>query len=371
MVDQRIPRSLDTKKDYKDASTGSASLRTTHEDETNKSSNTIQKDNTSKKPNMKHNPALTNKIEPGSIAAYSTFGPQKKAPVILGEQAVTGADQQHQGPDYLLKDRQGGQMQSALGERNVRKEAKSGKGEKDGEEFAKEALAKAKKDCFRDLGSSDYEAHRLRNPVAVPGTCQWLLHHEIYCDWRQKQGSDLLWLSADPGCGKSVLASYLVGHLKNKDNSLQVPEIVCFFFFKEDNSEQDNAISALQALLHQLYSAQPWLLEHAAKRYLAEGARKTLGQFGALWSIFEASVKDPRSRDTLLVLDGLDECESATRSQLLQSLMRFYTTEDNKIKEGPYIKTIVASRPDNDIKMAFDMRPIIRLRGRTNQKLLA
>lgn len=104
-----------------------------------------------------------------------------------------------------------------------------------------------------------------------------------------------LWLPADPGCGKSVLTSYLVGHLRNKENSLQVPEIVCCFFFKEDNSEQNNAIPALQALLQQLYKAQPWLLEHAAKRYLAEGARKTLGQFGSLRRILEASwrIQDP------------------------------------------------------------------------------
>ena len=105
----------------------------------------IQKDNTSKKPDMKHNPALTKKIEPGSIAPYSTFGPQKKATVILGKWAVAGADKQHQGPDYLLKDRQ---------------EANSEKGEKDREEFAKKALLKAKKDCFRDLGSSGFETHQ-------------------------------------------------------------------------------------------------------------------------------------------------------------------------------------------------------------------
>jgi len=40
----------------------------------------------------------------------------------------------------------------------------------------------------------------------------------------------MLWVSADPGCGKSVFAKYLV------DSILTITEsrIICYFFFKDD-----------------------------------------------------------------------------------------------------------------------------------------
>ncbi|KAF3766682.1 hypothetical protein M406DRAFT_219564, partial [Cryphonectria parasitica EP155] len=211
--------------------------------------------------------------------------------------------------------------------------------------------------------TSNYEAHKDRYPPAVPGTCQWLLHHEKYREWGQKQASDLLWISADPGCGKSVLISYLIDHLNGAENRIQVPEVVCYFFFKEDNHEQNNAVHAVSAILHQLYTAQPWLLQHVTHSFLDHG-RDVLQQFSSLWSLLDASVTDPASRDVILIFDALDECETTTQRQLLQSLVRFYKTkEGDSLTRPPFVKTIIASRPDNEIKHAFDILPTIRLRG--------
>jgi hypothetical protein len=217
-------------------------------------------------------------------------------------------------------------------------------------------------ECYRLLRTSDYGAHRFRYPTAVPGTCQWLLHHEKYRDWRLKESSDLLWLSADPGCGKSVLTSYLIDHLKNTENRLRVPEIVCYFFFKEDSNEQNNAIHALCAVLHQLYTAQPLLLKHVTRPFAQHGP-ELLRQFSLLWDLLDASTTDPTSRDIIFVFDGLDECEPVTRNQLLQSLTRFYGAQGSSLTDPPFVKTIIASRPNNEIKVAFDVLPTIRLRG--------
>jgi hypothetical protein len=281
----------------------------------------------------------------GKRALNTTNAKQKEPLDTLNEQTLTLVEKKRR---EVEKEKRADEERRNAGGKEARK--------------AKKEARKARTACYRALCNSEYEAHRNRNPTAVPGTCQWLLHHEIYRGWRLKQASNLLWLSADPGCGKSVLTSYLVEHLKNADNKLQVPEIVCFFFFKEDSNEQDNAPHAISALLHQLYTTQPWLLQHATKPFIAEG-RAILDQFSTLWSILMASVKDTRSRDILLILDGLDECELVTRHQLLQSLVRFYKAEHNNLNESPFVKTIISSRPDNDIKIAFDMLPTIRLRG--------
>jgi len=289
----------------------------------------------------------------------------------LGEAAIKKAGYERQ--SYTNSDRTplDSNIRLSLADQKIRMSEKNRRAEKNKNSWdqtkhrinaERNNARRAEAACYRTLRNSDYEAHRLRNPTAVPGTCQWLLHHEIFYDWRRKEASDLLWLSADPGCGKSVLTSYLVDHLKNVDNSLKVPEIVLYFFFKEDNNEQDNSLHAASALLHQLYTAQPWLLDHATPAFMAEG-RAVLNQFNILWNIFMASITDPRSRDIILILDGLDECEPTTRHQLLQALGRVYQVGINASNQPPYIKTIVASRPDNDIKIAFDMLPTIRLRG--------
>lgn len=216
---------------------------------------------------------------------------------------------------------------------------------------------------LRLLHNSNYEAHKDLYPPAVPGTCQWLIRHEKYQHWRQKQSSDLLWLSADAGCGKSVLLSYLIDHLKSSENKVQVPEVVCYFFFKEDNNEQNDAIHAISAILHQLYTAQPWLLGQVTGHFLEE-EKSMLRSFNSLWKLLDTSTTNTSSRDVIIILDGLDECEPSTRQQLLQSLTRFYSArEGSDLTQPPYVKTIIASRPSNDIKHAFDILPTIRLRG--------
>ncbi|KAH8747004.1 ankyrin repeat protein [Hyaloscypha finlandica] len=216
--------------------------------------------------------------------------------------------------------------------------------------------------CLKALHTSNYISHKDRNPTAVPGTCQWLLNHEKYLAWRREQASSLLWLSADPGCGKSVLASYLVDNLKNAGNRLQVSESVCYFFFKDDSDEQNNSMYALCALLHQLYNSQPRLLKHATSEYTARGS-SMFGQFDTLWNVLMKSATDTNSRDIIFVLDGLDECELQTRRLLLKSLSRLYKTSSKHLRETPFLKTIIASRPNNDIKAALDVLPTIRLRG--------
>src|SRR5437868_6231516 len=88
-------------------------------------------------------------------------------------------------------------------------------------------------EILRCLKKSSYESHRRRVRDPVKGTCTWVTEHPKYREWVEKQGAGLLLLSADPGCGKSVMASFLVGHLTTKTDA-----IVCYFFFKDDSEDQ-------------------------------------------------------------------------------------------------------------------------------------
>ena len=209
------------------------------------------------------------------------------------------------------------------------------------------------------LYPSDYESHRDRNPDRVQGTCEWFLQHEKYQHWRQEQKSSLLWVSADPGCGKSVLAKFLVDELNGRESQLILPGTVCFFFCKDDNDEQKNAIFALRALLHQLFKAKNSLVRHAMTEFRIKGQKFT-EEFGTLWKIFITAATDPGCGNVICIIDGLDECEESTRVQLIKRWVDFYSKPNaNK----PFLKFVVTSRPYRSIEGEFDDLQTIRLRA--------
>jgi hypothetical protein len=90
--------------------------------------------------------------------------------------------------------------------------------------------------------------------AAVLGTCQWSLEHEKYLKWIDARGSSLSWVTAYPGCGKSVLASFLVDHLRQQEES-NCRTNISYFFFKDDSDQERSSTFALSAILHQLFIA--------------------------------------------------------------------------------------------------------------------
>ena len=178
-------------------------------------------------------------------------------------------------------------------------------------------------------------------------------------------------MSADAGCGKSVLSSFLVDHLRSEISKLEIPAVVCHFFLK-DNSVQGDAVNALCAILNQIFMASPGLLQHAFEEYKLQGST-LLESFDALWRILLSLLQDKTRKGVFLVLDGLDECGDLTKSRLIESIAKLYkflvqpldSQKPGKIKgtarELPFLKLFITSRPDNSIRAAFQDIP--RLRG--------
>lgn len=211
------------------------------------------------------------------------------------------------------------------------------------------------------LYKSDYKSHKDRNPERVPGTCEWLLQDEMYLRWWEEQKSSLLWVSADAGCGKSVLAKFLVENLSSPNSQQAVPSTVCYFFFKDDSDDQKNAIFALCALLHQLFVARKPLVCHAIQEF--KNKKKAFTQeLATLWNILTEAATDKRnSGNVICIIDGLDECEMVTQVQLIRSFVRFYQNETPN-RNGPLLKLLVTSRPDRAIEKEFSNLKNIRLK---------
>jgi hypothetical protein len=196
----------------------------------------------------------------------------------------------------------------------------------------------------------------------VPGTCEWFLTHPKFLEWQESKTSSLLWLSADPGCGKSVLSKSLV------DNELTSTEsyTTSYFFFKDDNVDQKSVTNALCALLHQLFSRKANLLKHALPEFRTNGT-KLPELFGNLWDILTKAAADPEAGIIVCVLDALDECEELGRYRLVDTLVRFYHDLGSNRGNNTALKFLVTSRPYHDIERRFagltSNMPTIRLAG--------
>jgi len=212
-------------------------------------------------------------------------------------------------------------------------------------------------DCHRVFRTSDYEAQKNRNPKRVNNTCNWFLQHPIYKQWRDQEKDSLLWVSADPGCGKSVLSRSLIDNEFCDMDSYTV----CYFFFKEDNENQKYAKNALCSILHQFFGGKSHLLKHSVPAFHQNG--NTLPElFDRLWSIFTSIATDPEAGNIICVLDALDECKASDRADLVDKLNQLYqhTTENGPGKSA--LKFLVTSRPYETIENNFDPSTI-RLAG--------
>lgn len=209
----------------------------------------------------------------------------------------------------------------------------------------------------------DFRQHKDRNPLPLPGTCTWLLDNPVYTDWLKDVDSCLLWVSADPGCGKSVIASHLINTRMGigPDKELDL----CYFFFKTDYQDQRSAVVGLQGLLLQLFERYPTLKKFAAELM---GDRST-ESIDILWEVFVKVVLKRRISDhisaqcTFCILDGLDECDKVDRrifTRLISQTFGLATSKESEkttlddASEMTSIKMLVLSRPDNAIKVAFD-----------------
>jgi hypothetical protein len=224
----------------------------------------------------------------------------------------------------------------------------------------KQKLSERQRKClqlFRLTKSTEdatYEWYKDRVDDQVEGTCMWFLEHEQFQEWLKLESGPLL-VSADPGCGKSVLAKYLIDHVLPRSAT------ICYFFFKEQ--DQNTSRQALCALLHQLFSQKPSLIEHAMTQFENDGPG-LINSTKSLWSILENVVQDSQAGSVIIVLDALDECAEPEFEDLMRNVecqLRVNHSDHSKLK---YLLT---SRPYEQIISNFrgllDTFPRIHIPG--------
>ncbi|KAL6808800.1 hypothetical protein V8C40DRAFT_259353 [Trichoderma camerunense] len=216
------------------------------------------------------------------------------------------------------------------------------------EALAHERLSERERECHRlfRLTSNDkdatYEWYKDRVEERVEDTCLWFLNHENYQEWLHQESGPLL-VTADPGCGKSVLAKYLIDH------RLSQSATVCYFFFKD--GVQHTTRQALCALLHQLFSQKPFLIKHAIPLFDKE-KEKLINSTQLLWRILQAATEDPESGSIIIVLDALDECAESELADLIYYVGKQFNRASSSSSESN-LKYFLTCRPYEQITSQF------------------
>jgi len=236
---------------------------------------------------------------------------------------------------------------------------------KEDREEQKELAQKAKKlELFKKLYTSPYSDRKDRNPERVEGTCEWFISHQRFHNWQESKTSSLLWVSADCGCGKSVLAKYLVDTVLPSTAS----RTTCYFFFKDDFEDQRSAVSALCCILRQLFIQNNALLSDKILETFETDGEKLTGSFRTLWDIL-ISAADHDAGEIICILDALDECKDEGRAQIAEALRELYGTRTRKF----VLKFLLTSRPyvhiQRDFQSLENRLPTIHLSGESELEL--
>ncbi|PBK65282.1 hypothetical protein ARMSODRAFT_1087450 [Armillaria solidipes] len=189
-----------------------------------------------------------------------------------------------------------------------------------------------------------------------PETCEWLPSHDVFISW-YSSGS-FLWLNGIPGNGKTLLASFVIDHLKK---SVTNDEIVLFAFADFQNIRSTNVVILLHTLLAQVLEC--YKLENSVK------------DFTELETLVRQHADPPKSvnyliqllekasapwKHVFIVLDALDECAQKCRRESITAVRELASA-------GSKFSVFVTSRGEQDIVDVLGDLPTISLGNETSR----
>lgn len=143
----------------------------------------------------------------------------------------------------------------------------------------------------------------------------------------QWQSSEVLFISGKSGCGKSVLASFIIEMLQKQEKQ------TTFFYFSNLESSQQTVDGLVRCLLHDvLTSTADEEMRNTIQSRILNGQPTTFD----LWETFK-EITTTSKTSIYLIIDGIDECQDSISGLFTQLL----TT----INTSPSLKMLVLGRP--------------------------
>lgn len=180
----------------------------------------------------------------------------------------------------------------------------------------------------------------------VKGTASWMFQREEYVSWREESStSPLLWITGDPGTGKSCLAYSATKELARSTAS-ESKTFVAHFYWLEGSKEMNPLTSAMKSIVAQIASHDSAYCSEVATEIACVGPAFSVEmQERYFWKRLIMSKFSADSEARLyLVLDGLDEVNETVNAerQFSKDLLRMLK-EIVELKLS--IRVMLLSRP--------------------------
>ena len=212
------------------------------------------------------------------------------------------------------------------------------------------------------LNTTDIAGYEAKLSRRVNGTLQWVLDNPQYTTWLSSRESRLLWVTGYAGCGKTILASYIIHCLAKRWHH---HAIICRFFCDNKLETQRDATALLRSLIFQIVEGRRQLLRLVRKASDAQGFQMFY-RFEALWNLFIQIIRDKRAGSINIIIDAIDECEDETL--VVERIAGFLG--DSSLKS---VKFFITSRPTTSIARVLraSLNETIRLPLEEKQDLIS
>jgi hypothetical protein len=153
----------------------------------------------------------------------------------------------------------------------------------------------ANEQCRRNLRLTDPRMDKKRIEATkddlLEDSCAWIFDDPDFLDWLNCEDSRTLWISGDPGKGKTMMMIDLVSKLPGRLKPNPGSTLLSYFFCQSTVPELS--------------------LRHVRKRYDATGVPLFEGPNAlyASWEILSDISNDPSLTGIYLMIDALDECD--------------------------------------------------------------
>ena len=169
----------------------------------------------------------------------------------------------------------------------------------------------------------------------LENTLLWLPRDTHYVEWLTRKSAGLLLVTGYPGCGKTVLSSYVRSRLPS-DAAAQ--SIVCRFYCDAKVKEMSSAIGLIKNILHQVVEKSHDMLRRVLRAVKLDD--RLMNSFERLWALFESIVTSQTHIKVIIILDALDEFDEASQKTISSKVLALVQSD-----RPSSIKFFITSRP--------------------------
>ncbi|OCK75162.1 hypothetical protein K432DRAFT_467098, partial [Lepidopterella palustris CBS 459.81] len=200
---------------------------------------------------------------------------------------------------------------------------------------------------------SKYEYETTWKQIRKLGNTTLFSHAAEYQEWKDQPDSCTIMYTGKLGSGKSVLLANIVDdihlHIQGKDTA------VAYFFCRHDIPESLKAQTIIGSLARQLLRRIPNLATVA----VAELLNKTTSalDFETLLSLFQHAL--PPGYRAYFILDGLDECDSTEKKNLIQHLRNLEQFTAIRITSIPDVNPDIEVFINAELKSCIESQKLV------------